>query len=106
MKRDAGAPNDLANDLTVHYSSETGEQPVMAVLEAISEATGADVSELEPLSQVIDPDALNDLFGGSGGNTDFYRSSSRSTERGPEATFAYQGFVVTVSSNTVRVAQP
>lgn len=35
------------------------------VIDAVSEATGTDPLELEPLYNVVDPDALNAIFGGS-----------------------------------------
>lgn len=41
----------------------TAETPLsVAVVEAVAEATGRDPTEIEPLNEYIDPDALNDLF--------------------------------------------
>lgn len=42
------------------------------VIDAVSEATGTDPVELEPLYNVVDPDALNAIFasGGAGESSD------------------------------------
>lgn len=41
------------------------ETPSMAVVSAVADLTGTEPSELDPLYETIDPDALNSLFQGS-----------------------------------------
>ncbi|MEF8815102.1 MAG: HalOD1 output domain-containing protein [Halovenus sp.] len=41
--------------------------PAEAILEALSEAARVDIVELPPLYEFVDPDALEDLFGGQDG---------------------------------------
>jgi len=47
---------------TVTYSRERGERPSESVIRAVSAATGKDPMSMRPLSRVIDPDALDQLF--------------------------------------------
>lgn len=102
MVTKGGSPTEEAGH-TFRYSLDEGDRPVMAVLDAVSLVSGTDVSELEPLSRVIDPDALNDLFDAPASGAEFYRSSSRADDPGPQVTFEYDGFVVTVSPGQVHV---
>jgi len=44
------------------------ERPSIAVVSAVADVTGTDPSELDPLYETIDPDALNSLFRGSQGD--------------------------------------
>ncbi|WP_157971526.1 HalOD1 output domain-containing protein [Halorussus litoreus] len=52
-------------------SGESVEEPSTSqlVIEAVSEATGSDPTEVGPLYHVIDPDALDRLFAGTPGRT-------------------------------------
>lgn len=63
--------------------STTGEgvAPSTAVTEAVSARAGAPVSELPPLNEVVDPDALNTLFvdRGAGGSVEFQYAGCRVT---------------------------
>ena len=59
--------------------------PVVAVVSAVADATGTDPLELPPLSNVINPEALNDLIGTG-------RSSSLQS-----VSFEYAGYDVVVS---------
>jgi hypothetical protein len=43
------------------------ERPSEAVVPAIAETRGCDPTELPPLNDVLDPDALNDLFADTAG---------------------------------------
>lgn len=53
---------------------------------ALARVTGGDAASLEPLSAIIDPDALNRLF------------SSTSADNGGELTFQYTGHTITIRS--------
>ena len=68
--------------------------PVVAVVSAIADAAGTDPLELPPLSNAIDPEALNDLV-------DFERDSGLES-----ISFEYVGYDVVVSGDgDVQVAQ-
>ena len=41
------------------------EDPTVAIVEAVSEATGRDPIEIQPLAEVLDPDALDAVFAGA-----------------------------------------
>lgn len=71
------------------------ESPVNTVVTTVAEVTKRSPLELEPLCEVIDPDALNELFGGS-------RDGSSSLS----VTFEYCGQAVTLTADRVRVASP
>jgi hypothetical protein len=45
----------------IKYSSEPSEAPDIAVVNAIAKARGCDVSNMKPLYDVVDLDALNQL---------------------------------------------
>lgn len=60
-----------------------GADPSRAVIDAVASAEDADPSELDPLNDVIDPDALNGLF------------ADRDVELG-RVVFRYHGYTVTV----------
>lgn len=74
-------------------SDEWERPPSQAIIEAIADAEGVDLSEVgppayEPLYSVVDPEALDSLFRASG-------------ERGPtdlRVDFTYEGYEVTVRS--------
>jgi hypothetical protein len=69
------------------------------VVVAVAEATGTDPAELPPLYEVIDPDALDAVFGagvdGTGGD--------RQWEDDRELRFSYAGREVSVRSDEVTV---
>lgn len=65
------------------------------VVSAVAEATGTDPLELEPLNEVVDPDALDALFSSSG---------LRSARPPRRVEFAYAGRTVVVTGGgTVEV---
>lgn len=73
--------------------SDSREAPVFAVVSAVAEASGTDPFELPPLNEVIDPEALNDLF------------ASRPEASVEKVAFRYAGYDVAVHGNgDVRVA--
>lgn len=55
-------PNDTEPDSL--YERVSGETPAEAVVMAVAEVTGRSPLAMEPLGEVIDPDALNRLFDG------------------------------------------
>ena len=75
-------------------SSHHEMTPVVAVVSAVADAAGTDPLELPPLSNVIDPEALNDLV--DCGRNSALRSIS----------FEYAGYDVVVSgTGDIRVVQ-
>lgn len=76
------------------YDRDPGEAPSEAVVLAVSNLTGTDPLELDPLYHVIDPDTLDAVF-----------------ERGPEGgveaeiTIEFNGCTATVTHDTVHVRQ-
>lgn len=103
MKGSNGAVIDGANELV--YRISPSEPPSEAVIEAVSEATGASVDGanadddedvLEPLYGAIDPDALDDLFHPTA------RGVDRTAER---ISFVYEGCDVEVRSSGVVTVQ-
>lgn len=60
-----------------------GTAPSRAVIDAVASAEDADPSELDPLNDVVDPDALNKLF------------DDKDVEYG-RVVFRYHGYTVTV----------
>lgn len=76
--------------------NHSGSAPV-AIVEAVASATGQQPTEMEPLSDVIDTDSLEELF-----------ASTRSTPRDTgHVQFQYQGCYVQVSaSGAVSVSLP
>ena len=99
----SGGGTDGGHGRSFRYALSEGDMPVVAILEAVSRVTGIDVAELDPLSSVVDPDALNDLFADLPAPTDFYRSPGRPAPAGPSVSFEYQGLHVTVTADRVTV---
>lgn len=52
-----------ATDPAVVYRSSPGETNAEAVVAALSSASGIDGTELDPIYESVDPDALDELFG-------------------------------------------
>ncbi|MFD1587645.1 HalOD1 output domain-containing protein [Halorientalis brevis] len=71
--------------------SKMGEYSTVAerVVQIIAAEKGLSPVELEPLHDVVDPDALNALFESVSGNT---RTSG-------QVSFHYHGYTVTISAN-------
>ncbi|WP_436927817.1 HalOD1 output domain-containing protein [Halosimplex amylolyticum] len=81
-------PDDGDHDGSISLSGdEIGEEPAEAVVIAVAEVTGQSPLEMEPLPEVIDPDALNSLFDGE-----------RDQLSSVSVTFDYCGQRVTVTS--------
>lgn len=81
----------------MHQQSEAGAQPSERVVDAVADAEGVEPWELTtPLYEVVDPDALDELF----------RQSRTATDAaGPSVTFSYCGYSVTVTGDDVAVAE-
>lgn len=71
------------------------EAPAEAVVTTVAEVTGQSPLEMEPLFEVIDPDALNMLF-----------DSLDDRPSSVTVTFDYCGQQVTVTPDSIQVAQP
>jgi len=68
---------------------------VLSVLETVAAAERGDPVDLPPLSDTVDPEALNDLF------------RERAGERAsPTVTFEYCGYEVTVEGSDAVTAEP
>ena len=74
------------------YGSET--PPSICVVETVADALEADPTELRPLYEAVEPDALDTLFESSGGFT-----SGR-------VTFTFEGCTVTVDADGWVAASP
>lgn len=49
------------------YGGESDRSPSMAIVEAVAEAADVDPTELPPLYEYVDPDAIDDLFANQAG---------------------------------------
>jgi hypothetical protein len=56
-----------------HPSAELRETPVVAIAKALAERRGVDPTDLPPLNDYVDADALNALFRTAGDGTAFGR---------------------------------
>lgn len=70
------------------FTWSESEQPSSAIVIAISEVTGTDPMVLEPLYNVIDPDALNSLF-----------ESTGPSRLDGSVSFEYCGYQVTIEAD-------
>lgn len=86
--------------VTREYSIEDQEQPLVAIVDAVSEATGVDQQNLVPLERVINVDALTALLKST--RSDFYRSAPSSAPD-VKVRFHYKGCLVEVDRSKVVV---
>lgn len=64
--------------------------PTQMIVEKVAEADDVSPEELDPpLIEVIDPDALDDIF----------RNTATADRRGGQVTFPYRGYMITVSGD-------
>lgn len=77
-----------------NYASDV-VPPSTVVPKAMAEITGCGVEELRPLQEVVDPDALDHIFGEHAGDREDV-----------EISFTYAGHDVTVSGSGVVVIDP
>lgn len=73
---------------TATFARREGESVSTAVVRAIAEYEGRDLSEITPLYRVIDPDSLNAIFAEGAG---------RDGSVGPVVGFGFEGYWVRVS---------
>jgi hypothetical protein len=77
---------ESSDNQTVLHETNHEEGPIAeTVIDAIAEVTDSSSTEIEPLYESIDPDALEDLFG---------RQSERRVPRRVE--FVHKGFAIVV----------
>lgn len=91
--------SDKGGAYSFNYDLAQDWQPVIAIVEAVSWATGRDNGELEPLHEAIDVDALRAIFAHSAGSPD--RDRAIDDGRGLTVTFRYEGFEVVVGIETI-----
>jgi len=84
--------------VTKTYDREAGEQPSEAVVAAVAEATGRGHTDLRPLFESVDPDALDRLFAPTAGDPG--RASNGRVR------FRYEGCDVSVHADGRAVATP
>ncbi|WP_339104214.1 HalOD1 output domain-containing protein [Haloterrigena salinisoli] len=70
------------------FTWSESEQPSSALVIALSEVNGTDPMDLEPLYNVLDPDALNSLFDSTG-----------SSRLAGSVSFEYCGYQVTIEAD-------
>lgn len=72
------------------------EQPALQIVETVAAVTGTDPREMQPLSEVINPDAINQLYRGVDDR-----------QSGLQTTFRFEGCTVTLhASGRIRVSVP
>lgn len=76
------------------YDISANEAPSEAVVKAVASLTNMSVLELDPLYDVIDPDALDELFG---------NEDDRAARRGRSLTIVFNDCEVTVTCDELRV---
>jgi len=96
-------PPDNGEQQIFSYSTDQEDQPVAAIVEAISWVTGIDIPSLEPLENVIDTDGLKQLFIGHEDRGDFYRSSADSSPEYPQVGFEWEDCIVTVYPGRITI---
>lgn len=52
------------------FESENGESPSMTIINALATAMDVEPTELPPLFEIVDPDAIDALFSNNGGDTE------------------------------------
>jgi hypothetical protein len=89
-----GGTDDQSEKPTSHtYDLEPEETPSEAVVKAVAAVTGRSVTELSPLYETIDPDALDLLF------------SRGFVQQSGTLTFTWNGCDVTVEHGEIRISR-
>lgn len=86
---------------TFRYSIDEGDQPALAIVKAVSWINGVDAFYLEPLSSAVDVGKLSGLLRHARRHLDGETAQSKSME--PNVTFRYEGCLVTVTTDRLRV---
>lgn len=84
---------------TFRYRASEDNQPMLAIVKAVSWFKDVGVTDLEPLNNVVNIELVNELFGEGSG--DFYRTSSDS--RPIDLRFQYEGCLVTVTDDEIQI---
>lgn len=92
--------SSLPESVNHSYSIENQEQPLIAIVTAVSEIAGVDKRDLPPLESVIDVDAVTALL--KSAKTDFFGSTS-SSHSDLLVKFHYDGYLVEVNRTEVNV---
>lgn len=104
MVPEGSGSNDGRDEITFGYSLEREAQPALAIVNAVAWVKGVDGRDLDPLQQVIDIGALAALLRQE--QTEFTRSPGEEEPVELQVTFPYEGYVVTVTEDEVRVSEP
>lgn len=94
MDRDAD-PGPSGTVVRVQHDFQEDSSVASSVVTAVSKADGVDPSDLPPLQETVDGDALDALFARSSTGTD-----------GPRVAFHYAGHRVTVESDGAITVSP
>lgn len=82
-KTGAGDPGEIREKSQTFEISRDGSEPmVLSIVTAVSAVVGKDPAELQPLSDHVDPEALEKLVAGT---------ADRPAVEGPVVEFAYEG---------------
>lgn len=98
------SPDGTQDAFSFSYAAAADHEPALTVVEAVSWVTGVDARAMAPLNSAVDVEILSRV-----GNTDdrmFYRSSSASDPAEPQVSFRYEGCLVTVTPELVRIEPP
>lgn len=85
------------------YPADESDQPTSAIVEAMAWVKGVDAAHLEPLSDAVDPDALNALFGRRPVRSSYGQPAAEPSPEDLEVEFEYEGYVVTVDADVITV---
>lgn len=88
-----GDPDD---GYSFQFSIESEYSPTMDIVEAVAWVKDVKLTDLEPLAEYVDADALNNLYGDASGDDDFVRESGDTAGNGIRVEFLYEDVVVTV----------
>lgn len=91
--------SDSEDGYTFQYRASGDNQPLVAIVKAVSSFKGVGVTDLEPLNNVVNIEPVNELFGEGSG--EFYRNSSDS--RPIDLRFQYEGCLVTVTDDEIQI---
>ena len=97
MSGDTYPPDDVAavDSDAITHTRDADESPSQSVVTAVAAVTGSNPRRMDPLAEVVDPDALDELFEP--------RSATRATAR---VTFRFDGCLVTVHGDGRTVVSP
>ncbi|NKE37981.1 hypothetical protein GWG54_19730 [Natronococcus sp. JC468] len=80
----------------VQYTCSEDDRISHTIIAAVAEASNCDPSELDPLYEYIDPDALNSLFQ--------FHSRNEANQNKVCLEFTYLVYRVTVTANSVHIS--